>query len=160
MSAMHKRGRLATAVRAGLLAASMASVWSTATVAAPAQEQGAARAFAIGPGSLTEVLGRFASAAGAAISFDGRQTAGLQSPGLNGQFSIGEGFARILAGSGLQAEAQADGTYVLRAAPATGSAMELGATTINGQVLGATTENSGSYTTGAVTIGKGEHSLK
>ncbi|MGR3993467.1 TonB-dependent siderophore receptor [Pseudomonas sp. 1121_17] len=160
MSAMHKRGHLATAIRAGLLAASMANVWSTATFAAPAQEQGAARAFAIGPGSLTEVLGRFASAAGAAISFDGRQTAGLQSPGLNGQFSIGEGFARILAGSGLQAEAQADGTYVLRAAPATGSAMELGATTINGQVLGATTENSGSYTTGAVTIGKGEHSLK
>ena len=56
MSREYKPGRLATAVRAGLLAASMASVWSTATVAAPAQEQGAARAFAIGPGSLTEAL--------------------------------------------------------------------------------------------------------
>lgn len=38
--------------------------------------------------------------------------------------------------------------------------MELGTTTIDGQLLTATTENSGSYTTGAVTIGKGEHSLR
>ncbi|MCY1290810.1 Fe(3+)-pyochelin receptor [compost metagenome] len=39
-------------------------------------------------------------------------------------------------------------------------ALELGATSVNASGLGATTEGSGSYTTGAVTIGKGEHKLK
>lgn len=162
MSAVFKAGRLATAVKAGLLAVSVSGVWSTATLAAQGavSRQSAVKAFDIGGGSLTEVLSQFASAAGAAISFDARQTDGLQSPGLKGTFGVSEGFARILGGSGLQAEPQANGTYVLRAAPANGTALELGATTVNGQLLGATTENSGSYTTGAVTIGKGEHSLK
>ena len=100
------------------------------------------------------------SAAGAAISFDARQTDGMNSAGLKGSYGVSEGFAQILAGSGLQAEPQANGTYVLRVVPTFGSALELGATNINGQLLGATTEDSGSYTTGAVTIGKGQHSLK
>ncbi|MCE1117304.1 MULTISPECIES: TonB-dependent siderophore receptor [Pseudomonas] len=162
MSAVFKAGRLATAVKVGLLAVSVSSVWSTATLAAQGavSRQSAVKAFDIAGGSLTEVLSQFASAAGAAISFDARQTDGLQSPGLKGSFGVSEGFARILGGSGLQAEPQANGTYVLRAAPSSGAALELGATTVNGQLLGATTENSGSYTTGAVTIGKGEHSLK
>ncbi|MFJ7312810.1 TonB-dependent siderophore receptor [Pseudomonas sp. NPDC098747] len=162
MSRVYKTGRLAIAVKVGLLAATCTGVWSTATMGAPlsAQQQNTVKSFDIPAGSLTEVLSHFASAAGAAISFDARQTEGLRSAGLKGAFQLSEGFARILGGSGLQAEPQANGTYVLRPAPPTGSALELGATNINGQMLGATTENSGSYTTGAVTIGKGEHSLK
>jgi len=161
MSEVFKRGRLATAVKVALLAVTTVGAWSTATVeAAVATQHSAVRTFDIPGGSLTEVLGHFASAAGAAISFDARQTDGFSSSGLKGAFGVIEGFSRILAGSGLLAEPQANGTYVLREVPSAGSAMELGATNITGQVLGATTENSGSYTTGAVTIGKGEHSLK
>lgn len=161
MSEVFKRGRLATAVKVALLAVTTVGAWSTATVeAAVAAQHSAVRSFDIPGGSLTEVLGHFASAAGAAISFDARQTDGFSSSGLKGTFGLIEGFSRILAGSGLQAQAQSNGTYVLREVPSAGSAMELGATNITGQVLGATTENSGSYTTGAVTIGKGEHSLK
>ncbi|HDS1746912.1 MULTISPECIES: TonB-dependent siderophore receptor [Pseudomonas] len=161
MSEVFKRGRLATAVKVALLAVTTVGAWSTATVeAAVAAQHSAVRSFDIPGGSLTEVLGHFASAAGAAISFDARQTDGFSSSGLKGTFGVIEGFSRILAGSGLQAQAQSNGTYVLREVPSAGSAMELGATNITGQVLGATTENSGSYTTGAVTIGKGEHSLK
>lgn len=161
MSEVFKRGRLATAVKAALLAVTTVGAWSTATVeAAVAAQHSAVRSFDIPGGSLTEVLGHFASAAGAAISFDARQTDGFSSSGLKGTFGVMEGFSRILAGSGLQAEPQSNGTYVLREVPSAGSAMELGATNITSQVLGATTENSGSYTTGAVTIGKGEHSLK
>ncbi|HEK1691375.1 TPA: TonB-dependent siderophore receptor [Pseudomonas putida] len=161
MSEVFKRGRLATAVKAALLAVTTVGAWSTATVeAAVAAQHSAVRSFDIPGGSLTEVLGHFASAAGAAISFDARQTDGFSSSGLKGTFGVMEGFSRVLAGSGLQAEPQSNGTYVLREVPSAGSAMELGATNITSQVLGATTENSGSYTTGAVTIGKGEHSLK
>ncbi|MBC3502224.1 TonB-dependent siderophore receptor [Pseudomonas sp. SWRI59] len=161
MSGVFKRGRLATAVKIGLLAATTAGAWPMMTFAAqvPVQQNGV-RTFDIAGGSLTEVLSRYASAAGAALSFDAKQTDGLHSAGLKGAFGVSEGFTQILAGSGMQAEPQSNGTYVLRAVPSSGSAMELGATNITSQVLGATTENSGSYTTGAVTIGKGEHSLK
>ena len=158
MSRVYTSGRLAIAVNVGLIAATSMCVWPVAAMAA--QQQTSVQSFDIAGGSLTEVLSHFASAAGAAISFDARQTEGLKSPGLKGTFGVSEGFARILGGSGLQAEPQANGTYVLRPVPAAGSALELGATNINGQMLSATTENSGSYTTGAVTIGKGEHSLK
>lgn len=41
-----------------------------------------------------------------------------------------------------------------------GSAMELGATSISSEMLGETTEHSGSYTTGAVTIGKMPQTLR
>ncbi|MGE8149835.1 TonB-dependent siderophore receptor [Pseudomonas vancouverensis] len=162
MSRFYKPGRLATAVKIGLLAATATAAWSGATFAATAamSQQSSVQSFDIAAGSLTEVLSRFASAAGVAISFDARQTDGFKSPGLKGAFGISEGFARVLGGSGLQAQPQANGTYVLQPAPGAGSALELGATNINAQALGATTENSGSYTTGAVTIGKGEHSLK
>ena len=161
MSFVYKpgAGRLATAVRIGLfaLAASGAGV-ATAQAAAPSQQ--AVQSYDIAAGSLTEVLSRFASAAGAAISFDARQTAGQQSAGLRGTYSVGDGFARILANSALQAEPQANGSYVLRPRPSAGSALELAATNVNAQELGVTTEGSGSYTTGAVTIAKGAHSLR
>ncbi|WP_347905693.1 TonB-dependent siderophore receptor [Pseudomonas purpurea] len=162
MSFVYKpsAGRLSSAVRGGLLALATVSAGSLAAVPASATEQHLVQSFDIAAGNLTEVLTRFASAAGAAISFDARQTEGLHSPGLKGSFGIGEGFARILGNSTLQAEPQANGSYVLRPRPANGSALELGATSINAQMLGATTQDSGSYTTGAVTIGKGEHSLK
>ncbi|MCW2270716.1 TonB-dependent siderophore receptor [Pseudomonas sp. JUb96] len=160
MSGVFKKGRLGSAVAVGLLAATAAGGWSTATLAAQVPAQQRVQTFDIAGGSLTEVLSHFASAAGAAISFDARQTQGLHSPGLKGAFGVSEGFARILAGSGLQAVPQANGTYVLLPVATSGSALELGVTNVDGQTLGATTENSGSYTTGAVTIGKGEHSLK
>ncbi|BBP60223.1 TonB-dependent receptor [Pseudomonas sp. St316] len=154
--------RLVFAVKIGLLAVTTAG--ATAVNASPvpgaSAQQRSVQAYDIGAGSLVDVLTRFSSAAGVALSFDARQLEDLQSPGLSGSFGVGDGFARILDGSGLQAEPQANGTYVLRRLPANGSVMELGATTIEAQMLGATTENSGSYTTGAVTIGKGEHSLR
>ncbi|WP_460321863.1 TonB-dependent siderophore receptor [Pseudomonas ogarae] len=155
-------GRLVFAVKIGLLAVTTAG--ATAVNASPVQgasaQQRSVQAYDIGAGSLVDVLTRFSSAAGVALSFDARQLADLQSPGLRGSFGVADGFARILGGSGLQAEPQANGTYVLRRLSVNGSVMELGATSIEAQLLGATTENSGSYTTGAVTIGKGEHSLR
>ncbi|MBP6986599.1 MAG: hypothetical protein KBB83_08470, partial [Alphaproteobacteria bacterium] len=50
-------------------------------------------------------------------------------------------------GSGLRVQRQGNGGYVLVPA-GDGSAVELGATSVNGQWLGETTEHSGSYTTG------------
>lgn len=82
----------------------------------------------------------------------------LRSSALNGRYQEDDSLNAILKGTGIRH--QRDGNTVTLLAPATGSAMELAPTSINGQRLGATTEGSNSYTTGAVTIGKGEHSLR
>lgn len=84
--------------------------------------------FDIPAGPLGNALNRYASQAGVALSFDAGQVRGLQAPALQGSYALEDGFARLLRGSGLQAQAVADG-YVL--APAD-EALEMSPTTING----------------------------
>lgn len=109
-------------------------------------------------GSLTEVLSRYAAAAGVALSFSSQQTGDRQSPGIDGRYGVDEGFAKLLAGSGLGADRQRDGSYVLRTAPVApeipGSATLLAPVQVTAQEdLDPATEGSQSYTTRAVTIG-------
>ncbi|MBK5541807.1 TonB-dependent siderophore receptor [Pseudomonas sp. TH05] len=111
-----------------------------------AQEQ--VQAFDIAPGPLGDVLSRFAQAAGTPISFQSEQVAGLTSPGVRGNYSVADGFAQVLGGSGFSARASADG-YQLDSAPVQG-ALALGATQINANLLGTITEGSGSYTPGTL----------
>ncbi|WP_416638516.1 STN domain-containing protein [Pseudomonas sp. OHS18] len=47
------------------------------------------------------------------LSFAAVQTEGLDSPGLQGDYGVDEGLARLLQGSGLQAQRQGNGSYVL-----------------------------------------------
>jgi len=90
--------------------------------AGPAPETGthAARQYDIPSGPLAEAIGRYAAAAGMAISFDAAQLAGLHSDGLHGRHTVASGFAALLAGTGLQAVATAPGRYVLRPLPSAG----------------------------------------
>lgn len=117
--------------------------------AAFAQGEAGKVAFAIPAGQLSQALMAFGSAAGVSISYDPALASQQTTRGLRGQFSVDEGLSRLLSGSGLQASREASGSYVVMP-PASGSAvMTLGATNISAEGLGATTENSGSYTTGA-----------
>lgn len=104
-------------------------------------------AYSIPAGSLAAAISQFAAASGVTISFSSEETAGLQSPGLQGSFELEQGFARLLQGSGLQVQQAGEKRYVL-IKPQGGSALELGATSVNAAGLGATTEGTGSYTTG------------
>lgn len=114
-------------------ALSIALSYALATLASPqaalAQAPGSAnavQAHAIAPGPLSRALSSFAAQAGVALSFDAGLLAGKNSPGLSGNYGVEEGFARLLAGSGLQAQRLADGAYTVRpaaaAAGATGAA--------------------------------------
>lgn len=154
------RSRLSAAIRhalfASLLVAGPALV-ATAPLAQAASEQ--TRAYAIPAGNLDQALNRFASEAGILLSVDAKLTAGKRSPGLNGNYGVNEGLARLLAGTGLRA-LNSGGNYALEVATSSGDTLELGATNINSTLLGETTEGSGSYTTGAVTIGKSAQSLR
>ena len=94
---------LARALQAALAAFPVAA----ALHAAPAMAQGAAaeaeRDYAIAPGPLGTVLSQFAGQAGILLSTDATTTAGLSSPGVRGRFTVNEGLATALAGSGLLA---------------------------------------------------------
>ena len=133
-----------------LLSASLClAMATTAHVQAAAVSSTAIHSYTIGAGSLGSVLNRFATEAGVALSFDTGLTQGKQSNGLSGNYGVEQGFAVLLAGSGLAAVVGADGSFVLVPAAESGS-VQLGATSVNGQGLGSTSEHSGSYTTGAM----------
>ncbi|SDA60000.1 iron complex outermembrane recepter protein [Pseudomonas sp. NFACC15-1] len=109
---------LMTGAASGLLVASNAFA-STAT-----------QHYAIAAGSLDNVLSQFAATANVILSFSPRQTGQMRSPGLTGDYSVEQGFAQLLQGSGLQAVAQAPGSYTLFALPANAS-IELAPTSIS-----------------------------
>lgn len=104
-----------------LLAAALAlPAAARATEPLPGPSQ-AVKAYQIEPGPLASVLGRFAAAAGVALSFDPASTRDLQSGGIRGGYTVAAGFAAILAGTGLEAVEGGAGEFIIRklaAAPA------------------------------------------
>lgn len=111
------------------------------------------RHYAIAPGSLVSVLNRFAEQAGIFLAGHNDLASDKRSPGLNGDFTVQQGLQRLLQGSGLQAQPLGARGYVLKAASE--GALQLDATQISSQALGAITENSHSYTTGATASATG-----
>ena len=156
-----QRSPLKRAVQAALLGACLSGgAVPLAVMADTAASDTQARSWTIAPGSLANALDQFARQAGVSLSYDASSVAGKTSPGLSGNFDRQQALGELLRGQGLQAQRQGDSTWLLLPQVADTGALNLGATTITGDRLGATTEGTGSYTTGAVTIGKGEHSLR
>ncbi len=110
---------LSTAAGMGLmlLAVAGAPLIAKAADAASAANAQTRRAYAIGPGPLGDVLAQFAAAAGVPLSFDPALVAGQRSPGISGNYSVREGFARVLGGSGYAVTEQGEGAYSLRKLP-------------------------------------------
>lgn len=100
-----------------LLAVAGAPLTAKAADAASAANAQTRRAYAIGPGPLGDVLAQFAAAAGVPLSFDPALVAGQRSPGISGNYSVREGFARVLGGSGYAVTEQGEGAYSLRKLP-------------------------------------------
>lgn len=107
---------LTTLARA-LAVPTFAAAALTAPLAALAQET-AQRSYSIAAGPLEDALSRFGRAANITLSFVPELTAGLRSNGLQGSHSVDNGLARLLAGSGLEAVRQPNGSYLLHRAPA------------------------------------------
>ena len=112
-----------------------------------AQQQ--VQAFDIAPGPLSEVLSRYAQAAGAPIAFQSQQVTGVNSAGVRGSYNVEDGFAKVLEGTGFAAQASADG-YQLQALPQANGTLALAATEITSNQLGTVTEGTGSYTPGTI----------
>lgn len=139
------------AVRLALLGATLAAPLVGGLLLAPpvqAQERAAEFDFAIAAGSLEAALMEFSATAGVTLSFAPQAVHGRQSAGLQGRYASDAALQALLAGSGLQAQRQANGSYSLQPVR-DDSALNLGVTTVTARGLDATTEGSGSYTSGS-----------
>ncbi len=110
----------------GLVASLPLLPHSTAFAASAAQH------FSVPAGSLEDALNAYARQAGVLLTFAPALTRNQRSTGLNGDYSVSAGFAVLLSGSGLAAEASEDGSYRLQPS-ATEGALEMKAQTITGQ---------------------------
>ncbi len=156
-----QRSSLKRAVQAALLGACLGGgAAPLAVMADTASSDTQARDWSIAAGSLAGALDQFARQAGISLSYDATSIAGKTSPGLRGSFDREQALGQLLRGQGLQAQRQSNSTWLLLPQVADSGALNLGATMVTGERLGATTDGTGSYTTGAVTIGKGQHSLR
>jgi len=146
----HAHSPLIAALRLACLGLTLAAATALpGTVFAQTAAQDAKRHHDIPAGPLGTVLSRFAGAAGVVLSFDAALTAGKESSGLQGNYSVDEGFARLLGGSGLETVNQGGGNYQLRRMPppTSGETTLAPMTVTAGAERSGTTEGSGSYTT-------------
>ncbi|WP_051303115.1 TonB-dependent siderophore receptor [Comamonas composti] len=141
-----------TAFAAQLLCASLAlyaSAPQAQTAATTAQAQ--ARSYAIPAGPLAGALNQLGRESGVLITFSPALTADAHTQGLNGRYTVPQALAALLAGTELEAQPDASGSYALRRLatvhPAT-SATSLAEVRVTAEATrSATTEGTGSYTT-------------
>lgn len=90
---------------------------AAALAAAPAAHAAdVAIAYDIPAGALNTALHRFVAQSGVFVAADGALTEGRSSPGLSGTYTTEAAIKALLAGSGLEAVRQANGSYALRQA--------------------------------------------
>lgn len=104
--------------------------------------QQAAHNFRVTAGELAPALRQVASQAGVILSFTPEQTNGKTTAGVNGRLNVHEALNGILRGTGLKAERDANGSYVLRTASSDAPSV-LPEVTVTAQQEA--TEGSGSY---------------
>lgn len=114
-------------------------------LASQAMAESTVQRFAVAAGPVDNALSQFASQANVILSFSPTQTGNRRTQGLQGQYSIEQGFALLLQGTGLQAVAQAPGSYVLQAIP-TGGSVVLADTDVHGTGLSSYAQDSASDT--------------
>jgi iron complex outermembrane receptor protein len=104
---------------------------SGAGAATPARKN-----YSLPAASLEDALNAFSRQAGVTLSFNPALVGGKRAPALAGNYSVAEGFAALLAGSGITAVTRGPGTYGLlaasNAATGTDAASSLAMITVEG----------------------------
>ena len=116
--------------------------------------QDAAKPFQVAGGNLSDALIAFAADAGVTVSAAPELIRGKTTGGVQGRHAVTAALQRLLAGTGLQAHAVSDGSFVLRAASGGTSGaplpvsreVTLGSVTVTAAADGGVTEGTGSYT--------------
>lgn len=102
----------------------------------------------ISPQPLASALNHLAEQSGLQIIYDGQLVDGKSSQGIRGLQEPQTALDQLLRGSGLTWHSTGSGSVVLEKRPTTTGALEIDTTTVNANLLGATTEGTDSYTTG------------
>ena len=135
-----------------------------APAAVYAQPAAPVRAYQIPAGPLSAVLARFVGESGILLAGSTELANGKASGGLQGSHGVDAALAQLLSGSGLEAVRNADGSYTLRrAAPpaqvdATGYKTMAAISVVSAR--DSTSEGSGAYSGGALSLGKNNASLR
>lgn len=131
------RSRMVISIQLALavLAAAVADTgWHQAHAQVPERAVStAALRFDVAAGPLASVLNRVAEQANILLSAPGALTAGKESPGVQGMQTPESALRAVLAGSGLEAVRQGDGSWSVRAAVITGQQGVLPALTVMGE---------------------------
>lgn len=120
-------------------ALSCALAVSLLTLALAAQPQAAyadetTHHYSVQPTSLSQALTGFSAQAGITVQFTPAMVQGLNSKGVEGDYSVEQGFAVLLAGSGLQAVKLSERIYgLVQVSPDSAGSMTLPDIDINGQ---------------------------
>jgi outer membrane receptor for ferric coprogen and ferric-rhodotorulic acid len=107
---------------------------------------------------LPQALQAFGEQTNRQVIYNAADMADLRGNRVSGKLSAEAAIAELLKGTGVRYSFEGNTLMLVRGSSTNG--LELGATTVNAQQVGATTEGSNSYTSNAVTIGKGTHTLK
>jgi len=120
---LPRRSALASALAGATLCLGLGALPAAAQAQGAEVRNARMLEFTIAAGPLDAALDRFARSAGINLSYDAALVAGLSSRGLQGGYTIADGLATLLAGTGLEAVAQTGG-YSLRRAPSVGGQAE------------------------------------
>ncbi|QKZ04053.1 TonB-dependent siderophore receptor [Pseudomonas eucalypticola] len=149
MPISYPRPQQRSTLRPLLLSSLLASAWLPCPpLQAATTQQETNRDYSIAAGDLDPALNQFAQASGILLSIDGSLTAGKRTGGLQGRHGVVDALARLLAGSGLRSVQHGD-TWSVEAVPQRDGSLELAPSSVVASALGATTEGTGSYTTGS-----------
>ncbi|MDF0731697.1 TonB-dependent siderophore receptor [Pseudomonas entomophila] len=101
---------------------------------------------------LSEALTQLGHQTGLQLLFEPGLVSGKRSTAVSGKMEPSAALDVMLRGANLSYRIEND-TVIISSTAGSGAALELGATTIVGQGMGQSTENTGSYTTGFVSVG-------
>ncbi|XAH23260.1 TonB-dependent siderophore receptor [Xylophilus sp. GW821-FHT01B05] len=153
-SAFHFSRARSTVVQAAVLALLLHTA-AAAAQAVPAATAVAEQTYDIPAGSLSPALSRFAGQVGVTLSSEPALTDGRSTPGLRGRYGVHDGFAQLLAGTGLQIAQASDKVFVLRRVATTATTTALAQVEVRAKADATTTEHTGSYTTGSMSAATG-----
>ncbi|MGZ7457994.1 TonB-dependent siderophore receptor [Pseudomonas sp. Ma2-10] len=123
------------------------SVLLTATLLGSSMANAAPVKVNIAGQSLSNALTELGMQTNLQILYSPDQVAGVKSRAVSGSLEPSDALAALLKGTGISFQISGNTVTLVSG----GSSLQLGATTISGQALGLTTEDTGSYTTGAST---------
>lgn len=139
---------LALVIRRTLRQAAPAALGLSALMPLSAMVQAQQVQFNIPAQSLASALLAFGSQSNLQVLYSPQDVEGKRSAAISGAMEPAQALPKLLQGTGVSY--QIEGNQATIHAREGGNAVELGATNINSQGLGQTTENTGSYTTGAM----------